>query len=149
MARKRTMAEPKLAKLSADEMRRGIARIQSRIADLKNFDASSVTERWSGETKALQTAIEETLSKVFGHGTVEYNRYDQAACLDNGPLIMGRSSPPAEAQKFLTEGIAKSIQLLQQAVRGLEEDLQYQFLVSKKNLQTQRRPSIRYMAFIP
>ena len=120
------MSEPKIAKLSTDEMRRGIARIQARITELRAFDVSSVTTRWSGEIKALQTAIEETLSKVFGHGTVEYNRYDSAAHLDNGPLIMGRASPPAEVQKYLTEGIAKSLQLLQQAIRGLEEDLQYQ-----------------------
>jgi hypothetical protein len=65
-------------------MRRGITRLQKRIEDLVAFNPKSITKRWGPEVKALETAIEETLSAVFGHNTVQYNRYRRAAALDHG-----------------------------------------------------------------
>jgi len=115
--------QPQSANLTPDQMRQGISRIQRRISELENFDSSGLTQRWSGEVKAMETAIEETLSKVFGHGSIEYNRYKLAKDLDHGPLIIGHVSPPWEAQKFFNDGRSRSISLLQQAIRGLEEDL--------------------------
>jgi predicted nucleotide-binding protein len=110
--------------LTGDQIRQGIDRLRKRILELEAFEPASVQERWSPAIHAIDTAIEETLAKVFGEGTPAYNRYSSAARLDNGPLIMGGGPDPAyRVQEWLGEGKARSLALLNQAVRGLEEDL--------------------------
>jgi hypothetical protein len=110
-------------------MKLGIPRLQRRIADLEAFDPQVIQKRWGPEVKVLQTAIEETLASVFGHNTVEYKRYRAAAELDKGPVVMrtewghGHHDERPEAQQYVTEGIQRSILLLRQAVRGLEEEI--------------------------
>lgn len=120
--RRHAPAEPQQAQLNVDQMRRGVSRIQKRIAELEAFDAASVSQRWSPEVKALQTAIDETLADVFGHGTVDYNRYLAAASLDRGPIMHG---PPnlIAIRQYVARGKRESIALLTQAVRGLEEKI--------------------------
>ena len=86
MARRALQSPPKTAVLTVDDMKRGIQRIEARIADLGAFDPESVQKRFAPEVTVLQTAIEETLGDVFGTDTVEYNRYRGAARLDRGPL---------------------------------------------------------------
>jgi predicted nucleotide-binding protein len=105
-------------------MRQGIDRLRRRIVDLEAFEPTSVNERWAPQTRAIETAVEETLARVFGNGTPDYQRYDSAASLDNGPLIMGGGPDPIDhVHEWLREGKAKSLALLNQAVKGLEEDL--------------------------
>jgi hypothetical protein len=128
-------SSPLPAQLTIDQMKVGITRLNRRIADLEAFDPNSVQQRFAPEVKALQTSIEESLSVVFGHGTIEYNRYRRAAYFDWGPLdatpdwIAVRSGGldyPDYAQNFRAH-VAKSkedaISLLRQAVRGLEEEI--------------------------
>jgi predicted nucleotide-binding protein len=123
MARKPS-APPQPQILTADQIRQGIDRLRKRISELEAFDPASVQDRWSPETHAIDTAIEETLAKVFGEGTQAYNRYSSASRLDNGPLIMGGGPDPAyKVQGWLREGKARSLALLNQAAKGLEEDL--------------------------
>lgn len=110
--------------LTSDQIRQGIDRLRKRISELEAFDPAGVEQRWSPVTHAIDTAIEETLARVFGEGTPAYNRYHSAAQLDNGPLIMGGGPDPAyKVQEWLREGKARSLALLNQAVKGLEEDL--------------------------
>ena len=87
------------------------------------FNPKSITKRWGPEVKALETAIEETLSAVFGHNTVQSNRYRRAAALDHGNMIMGRPATIQQAQQYVTEGQRDAITLLGQAVKGLEEEI--------------------------
>jgi hypothetical protein len=47
--------------------------------------AQPVRKRWAPEVKAPEASIEESLVAVFGHRTIEYNRYRSAAQLDHGP----------------------------------------------------------------
>lgn len=131
MARRSKSPEPEQASLTPEQMRNGIRRIQKRVEELEQFDPSKLTKRWAPETQALQTAIDETLANVFGHGTVEYNRYNSAARLDNGGIsayVNGWDDSPVndahEARQYVAEGKARSLALLRQAVRGLEESLE-------------------------
>jgi predicted nucleotide-binding protein len=132
--RRTTPPQPQSSNLTIEQMRQGIARLQLRIADLEAFDPQAVQQRWAPEVKALQTSIEETLAAVFGHNTVEYNRYRGAARLDQGPItstpdwIAARSAPvgwqpETDFHRYLGEGKQASILLLKQAVRGLEEEI--------------------------
>lgn len=134
MARRTAPPGPQQANLTVDQMRRGIDRLKLRIADLEAFEPQSVEQRWGPEVKALQTSIEETLDAVFGHKTVEYNRYRGAARLDQGPItstpdwITARSAPvgwqpEADFHRYLAEGKQQAISLLKQAARGLEEEI--------------------------
>jgi predicted nucleotide-binding protein len=126
--------QPQRPVLSNDQLRRGIARLNQRIAELEAFDPATVQRRFTWpEVQALETAIDEALSAVFGHGTIEYGRYERATQLDHGPVVMqlgpafggrGRGNDPCEFQQYLLDGKAEGLALLRQAVRGLEEELE-------------------------
>jgi hypothetical protein len=121
MAKKPTGSAPS-RKLTQDEIRRGIERLNLRIKDVREFDPKSVKARWSPEVKALTTSIEDSLAKTFGVGTPEYDRHSQAATLDKGGYSMDEDSPD-EIIQFHVDGKAQSLALLQQVVKGLTEDL--------------------------
>jgi predicted nucleotide-binding protein len=118
--------EPQRAVLTVEQMKRGIVRFQKRIDELQAFDPTSVQKRWAPEVSILEKAIDETLVAVFGSNTIEYNRYRSATNLDRGPVIMGREFAPREVQQFLAEGKQRAILTLQQAIRGLEEEIEEQ-----------------------
>jgi predicted nucleotide-binding protein len=124
MAGGRKPEEPRSANLSAEQIRLGIQRIKRRIEEVEAFDPNTVNERFAPEVSALEAGIRETLSKVFGHNTVEYDLYRYATSLDQGPIDMGGCRTPASTfRSYLSEGRKNSLALLRQAVKGLEEEL--------------------------
>ena len=123
--------------LTVDQKRRRIERLRNCIRDLEAFDPQTAQKRYGiPEVEALEAAIDDALAAAFGHGTHSYNRYKDAATLDNGPHTV-RIQPafgrgPAinyeyqeaqEARQYLTEGKQRSIALLRQAIRSLEVDI--------------------------
>jgi hypothetical protein len=116
MASRKPPAPPPPRVLSGDQMRQGIDRLRRRIAELEAFEPTSVNERWAPQTRAIETAVEETLARVFGNGTPDYQRYNSAASLDNAPLIImgGGPDPIDRVHEWLREGKAKSLALLNQ-----------------------------------
>lgn len=130
MARRPTPQEPTPANLSVDQMRTGIERIQRRITELSQFEASSLLKRSDPKVIALEASIEETLQRVFGAETLEMRRYRIAATLHQRIVAMssgfgGSSSgpSPARVQKEFNELRVRSLALLEQAVRGLKEEI--------------------------
>jgi hypothetical protein len=106
-----------------DLLRQGIERLQRQIRELETFDPSLVRVRNAAETRAMQAAIAESLAKTFGNGTSEYNRYASAARLDHAPnYISGRPSDALVAE-WIQDGKTKSLALLNQAVKDLQEEL--------------------------
>jgi hypothetical protein len=106
-----------------DQLRQGIERLQSQVGELEAFDCSSVKARHATETLAMQAAIAETLAKTFGQGTPAYNLYAPAAQLDNGPMYLS-GRPPAElVVEWIQDGKVKSLELLKQAEKGLQDEL--------------------------
>jgi predicted nucleotide-binding protein len=121
---KKPTPRPEPQRLTAVQLRQGIERLQWRIAEVESFDPASVKERWAPETKTVEVAIDDTLSKVFGHNSPQYHRYRSAADLDRGGLVLGGGPDPLyKVHQWLTEGKADSLALLKQAVKSLEEDL--------------------------
>ncbi len=123
--------QPERPILSIDQKRRGIARLRQRITELEAFDPQTVQKRFTDpRLQELETAIEETLSTIFGHNTVEYRRYRRATSLDHGSVRMmpsfdGRHYDDShEARQYVTEGKTEAISLLGRAVRFLEEEIQ-------------------------
>lgn len=135
MATRRTIPPPpQPPNLTVEEMRRGIVRLNRRIADLEAFDPHSVQTRYAPEVTALGTAIDETLAAVFGHNSVQHQRYRRAARLGEGPSdpvqigwLEARSGgfgrQAGNFRQYLAEGKQRAIMLLKQAVRGLEEEI--------------------------
>ena len=124
MARRVSPPEPQSANLSPEQMRRGVEKLKRRIADLEAFDVNVIHKRWDPAVASLEASIEETLDRVFGAGTIERNRYRSAERIDAGPLIMGGGPDPTyRVREWCEEGRTRSLALLGQAVKGLEEEI--------------------------
>lgn len=76
MATRRSQAaEPQPAQLSAEQMRAAVPKLERRIRELEDFDPGTMTSRSDPRVEVLEQKLTETISEIFGHGTVEYNRY--------------------------------------------------------------------------
>ena len=118
------------------QMNQGIVRLEKVINEIDKFDLNNIFKRFGPEVEALKLLIEGTLASVFGHNTVEYSRYKDAANLDKGPYSvpmgpkfggMGRSymshSSVDEARQYVSEGKKRSIHILRQAVCWLHDEI--------------------------
>jgi predicted nucleotide-binding protein len=106
------------------QLRQGIERLRRRISELEAFNPEAVQERWAPETKAIEAAISDSLSSVFGHNSNRYHRFQGAGNLDKGGLVLGGGPDPIyKVHQWLKDGKADSLALLNEAVRSLEEDL--------------------------
>ncbi|MCA1365806.1 nucleotide-binding protein [Bradyrhizobium sp. BRP14] len=138
MVRRTPPSLPVEPRLSAGQIRRCIERFNRCIADLEAFDPSKIQKRYprQPEVIALEAAIDEALATAFGEGTPTYIRYSGAKSLDQGPHVMrvgsafGRGprvdherEEAIKARQYLAEGKERSIVLLKQAVRALEDQL--------------------------
>jgi predicted nucleotide-binding protein len=138
MARRSTSSPPEDRSRSVPEMRSGIERLTRRIEELKAFDPQSVSTHRSSEIVSLETAIEDTLAAVFGQGTPKFKRYRPACDLEPSPTLSltpgwigvrggggGRSGEnPHELRHGIDERKKRALALLEQAVRGLEEEIE-------------------------
>lgn len=130
--RPRTSTRPERPHHSVEEKRQDILRLERRMAEVEAFDPSQATKRFSEPSvTALQTAIASTLTAIFGHGTAEYNRYSAATRFDDGPISMGGAwgrefrDEAAEARRYLSEGKVRTLALLNEAIRALQEEIEF------------------------
>lgn len=125
MTRRTTpVAPPKSAFLTLDELKLGIARLKRRIEQVEEFDPQTVTrENQSALVAPLRASIEDALGQTFGHGTVEYQRYEPAARFDHALLYTFENTPLRATIEHLRKLREKSLALLRQAVASLEERL--------------------------
>ncbi len=157
MATRSTPPAPPRPSLSVEKKRRCLDRLRERIAELEAFDPQAIQIRFDPSVLALETAIEGTLSSAFGHDTIEYKRYSAATRLDNGPMsvpiVVGRrmlGPDPAELNKvrhYLTQGKAKSIALLGEAIRFLEDEIADQQELPPSNI-NEIRPALKNEVFV-
>ena len=112
------------AKMTVEEMRRGIALLGRRMAEVEKFDPQATSAHDLG---GLERAIDEALERTFGTSSSDYKRYCKAAHFDRGPLNMGNPwgrSGPEDRMRYVVEGRQRSIALLKEAIRVLEERLE-------------------------
>lgn len=111
---------------SPEEIERGIARIDERIAELRAFDTSTAAQGNPPALTALAADIDDTLTRAFGRGTVAYRRFQAAKSL-RVPDQKGGFFSLRPMDEYYQEGIAmnieRSVELLQSAKRSLKEDL--------------------------
>jgi len=124
--------------LTPEQRRYRIERFRVCIKRLEAFDPEKLRRRIGvPEVVTLEAGIDNALSATFGYGTPSYFRFNLAARLDSGPLVTSTAlestvlrsvSAPGnqdeqaaqEAQRYFSEGKARSIALLQEAIRTLE-----------------------------
>jgi predicted nucleotide-binding protein len=83
-----------------------------------------ITKRWDAGTKGLIQKIDDTISRIFGHDTIEYRKYT-IHDLDGLPLIIGGGEyHPREIQRALKEEIAEAVVKLETLRESLEERVQ-------------------------
>ncbi|MFM0512073.1 TIR domain-containing protein [Paraburkholderia sp. RL17-373-BIF-A] len=128
MAARRTATEqltaPKL-QLSPAAIQRGIERLGQRIDELRTFDVATVPRGDSPELTALSAAIKDTIERCFGENSSAFRRFEDAASLSWYPMVMSLDydTPAHEYRAGVTRRIERSIALLQEAQRALNEDL--------------------------
>jgi predicted nucleotide-binding protein len=113
---------PTQAKLTPDELRNGIKLLRRRLNEVEAFDPSD-----NAAMTRLETSIEESLERIFGKDTSDYQRYWRASKFDWGPISMagtwGRGTTYDDRTPHIKEGRDESIQLLKTAIGILEERL--------------------------
>jgi predicted nucleotide-binding protein len=73
------------------------------------------------EFEKVSAAVDDALVRIFGHDTVEYNRYKDAAYFNNGPYNYAYEVPIQRVHGSLIRSKATSIALLEQAIQSLDE----------------------------
>jgi predicted nucleotide-binding protein len=116
-------------------MRSAISRLRLRIGELEALDPKTVKSRSNPRVKALEISIDETLSDIFGHRTVEYFRYADAAFLDRASSYLDHPTPVSEIVEAVSTAKEQAIALLKQSIRSFEEKLALQ---SPTNPETNR-----------
>jgi hypothetical protein len=133
--------------LTLEQKRYRIERFRKCIKRLEAFEPEKVQRRFGvTEVVTLEAGIDKALSATFGYGTSSYLRFNLAARLDSGPLITntalhstvlrfvgGEGSHDAqeaqEARRYFSEGKARSITLLREAICTLEDEFADQSVV--------------------
>ncbi len=131
--------KPQSPVLTVEQKQCCIERLKKCIADLEAFNPHIVKKRLgTREILALETVIDDALSAAFGYGTPTYFRHNLAAALYHGPLITnavfsgGRLSygpgsraeqEAREARHYFSDGKRRSLALLQQAIRTLQDEI--------------------------
>ena len=124
MARRTTPATPvpQSPMLDARATTLGIERLQRRIAEVEALDPSSL-EKWSPFVNALQAAVDDSLSRIFGHGTVEYDRFHRELDWANNVPSMGADVSLQQYREDVTKGKMEVFLMLREAVAALKENL--------------------------
>ncbi len=112
---------PSPAILSRDQLTRGIARLTKRLDAVEAFDPKTLDRNDPESTvRPLEASIETALAETFGHGTIEYFRYQPAAVFD-WPVSFYEETSHQEKIQAVAEDKLRSVQLLSQAIELLKE----------------------------
>ncbi len=126
MARKRKSSasdESQSRQLTAEDLRRAVSKIERRIEDLENFQVDTITERYDAKIQALEDKIDQTIADIFGHDTVEYDKY-HIHSLDTLPSIVGQEYPLHEIHSGYQKGFEDAIVKLRSLRETLQEKLE-------------------------
>jgi predicted nucleotide-binding protein len=125
MPRRSTSPAPKQpANLTAAQKRTAIPVLLRQIEKLRNFDVRSVNSPSDPQISVQSQAIDTTLVNIFGHDTIDYERYQWASLLYSGGMYFeGRGPSLTEIRQELEEGKQKAIAILEGIMQRLKEEL--------------------------
>lgn len=123
MATRRTPPpQPQPANLSAEQMRAAIPKLERRIRDLEDLDPASLRQREDPRLEALESKLKDTLSEIFGHGSIEYQRFAPRK-LDRAGYNMMYETPLQEVVASVGESKAREIANLRTIIELFQEKL--------------------------
>lgn len=122
-ARKSPPPQPTSANLSSDQMRSAISKLERRIRDLEVFDPASLTQRSDPRLEAIENKLKDTIADVFGHNTIEYNRF-RPGSLDTAGYNMMYPTPLGEVIRSVHEGKEREILNLKTIIELFHEKLE-------------------------
>ncbi|WP_253950495.1 TIR domain-containing protein [Pseudomonas lijiangensis] len=117
------VVQPKVH-LTADQLQKGIDRLEQRIADLDSFDLNTLKSGTSPELQALECSIEDTLERYFGANTTAANRYKAAQELHYHQRVWVSGMPEPNYRAHTKTNIEAAKALLDQAINALKADLE-------------------------
>ncbi len=123
MARKSYTA-PASAQLSIEQMQSALPRLEKRLADLKAFDPTQISDRDAPEIRTLGDAVDDFLTRTFGKESAEYVRYSSARLIDTGLHFVGGETPQHEIISGLERGKARAIGILNDIKRLFLEEIE-------------------------
>jgi predicted nucleotide-binding protein len=143
---KGVMGQPEdVRKLTVLDMQRRIERLRARIQDLKEFDPDAVTvdgfRKEVPELTALSDSIQRTLENLFGENTAAFHRFSAASRVRLKPSW--GDEPWLEPntlqhdRQVMRENIARSVALLERAIKTLEQDIVEAEEISEGSLEGQ------------
>lgn len=123
------------------QLPQSIRRLQKRIDELEALDPQIITGGDDPKLLAIETAVSQTLSDVFGHESADRRLYSDASDLDPGARSRGygsfssrlngdgsyQSGTPSykrDVLKSVTSGKERALGLLRQAISGLKERIE-------------------------
>ena len=122
MKRKLQNSEKESKILNSQEITEAIPKLEKRINELKSFDFSSLKERYDPRISALEKKIDDTLVSIYGHNSVEYDRF-RLYGLDKAPLVLG-GIPFPEVLEGIKKGFSSAIVQLESLIELLNERLE-------------------------
>jgi len=122
MAKNRPVEQKVPANLSREQMRNAIPKIEKRIEELKQFNIEQIISSSDPRIEALEKKIDETLIEIFGHNTIDYDRY-RISSLDQSLYHFGGISL-AEAKEGIKEGFLSAIVNLSSLIDTFKEKIE-------------------------
>lgn len=121
-SRKSPPSQPAAANLNAEQMRSAIPKLERRIRELEEFDPNSIRQRSDPRLEALENKLTDTVSDVFGHETLEFNRF-RPRSLDMAGYNMMYETPLHEVVSSVQESKEREILNLRTVIELFHEKL--------------------------
>jgi uncharacterized protein (TIGR02391 family) len=122
-ARKSLPPQPTAANLSSEQMRSAIPKLERRIRDMEEFDPNSLTQRDDPRLEALENKLKDTIADVFGHGSLEYNRF-RPRSLDTANVNFMHATPLGEVIRSVQESKEREILNLRTIIELFHEKIE-------------------------
>jgi hypothetical protein len=121
MARPSASPSIRPAQLTPTQMHLGIERLNKVIARIEQFEPRTVTDQFNTPAlDGLKAAIDDALVQTFSADTLDFERYKPAADFYCGPYDAAFATPAYEIQKSIAQSKGRSLALLREAVKALE-----------------------------
>jgi uncharacterized protein (TIGR02391 family) len=121
MSRKPTPTAPQAARLSPEQMRASVPKLERRISELKAFDVDQVR---SGDDldrlEALRTRIDDTLVDIYGPESLDYQRY-AIGSLDDTPFNLYSDPTPSSRHGAIKAAVSRAVTTLVSALSMMKE----------------------------
>jgi predicted nucleotide-binding protein len=121
---------PQPARLTSEDKRAGIGKLEKRLRDLRAFEVKSLKESTSPALTALEHAVQATLADIFGSDTTDASRYRSAGQLRHYPVLSfsmnrGQTGPSiGEIHRDVAAHIENAIAMIEGIVARFREDLE-------------------------